>query len=69
MVTIASSSAAIDLPYLPLEVPQGLTVQLQETTSGRCWESAFPETDVGVNRRGEVTPEGILPGSVRATID
>ncbi|MBM4268972.1 MAG: hypothetical protein FJ144_20565 [Deltaproteobacteria bacterium] len=69
MVTIASSSAAIDLPYLPLEVPQGLTVQLQETTSGRCWESAFPATDIGVNRRGEVTPEGILPGSVHATID
>jgi Tol biopolymer transport system component len=66
MVTVASSSAALDLPYLPLEAPHGVTVQLHEATTNRCWEAAFPAAALSKNTRGAVTPGGSTPGVVHA---
>ena len=68
MVTILSSSPALDLPYLPLKAPHGVTVQLHESTTNRCWEAAFPASAVKVNTRGAVTPAGSTPGMVDARL-
>ncbi len=69
VVKVVSSSPALDLPYLPLEAPDGVTVQLHETTTGRCWESAFPASAVRVNRRGEIAPGGVSRGHFGAALN
>lgn len=66
---IVSSSPALDLPYLPLDAPEGVTVQLHETTTGRCWEAAFPASGVKTNRRGEIGPGRVTRGVVRADLN
>lgn len=68
MATVASSSPALDLPYLPLDAPHGVRVQLHETTTDRCWEAAFPAEALRINTRGAVTSKGATPGIVRATL-
>ena len=67
-IKITSSSPALDLPYLPLEVPGGVTVQLHEATTGRCWESAFTASDVRLNRRGAISSRGTTRGAVHAIL-
>jgi Tol biopolymer transport system component len=67
--TVLSTSAVLDLPYLPFDARNGVTVQLLESTSGRCWEAAFPASAVRTNTRGSVTSEGSTPGLVHATTD
>ena len=42
----------LDAPYLPLTAPQGLIVQLQETSSGACWGVEVPPTGIKRNERG-----------------
>jgi len=42
----------LDAPYLPLTGTQGLTVQLQDRTSGRCWSADFPAAAVRKNFAG-----------------
>ena len=44
----------LDAPYLPVAAPQGLIVQLQDTSSGRCWGVGFPLTAIKRNERGAV---------------
>lgn len=46
------SGAMLDAPYLPLTGSQGLTVQLQDRTSGRCWSADFPAAAVRKNVAG-----------------
>jgi hypothetical protein len=66
MATLVSSADVLDLPYLPLDAPNGITIQLHETTTNRCWEAAFPESAVKMNTRGSVTSGGGTPGIVHA---
>lgn len=65
---VSTHSPAIDLPYLPLDTPLGVTVQLHETTSGRCWESDFQSDDISVNRGGELKQPKVRPGMVSAVL-
>lgn len=66
---IVTSSPAIDLPYLPLDAPNGVKMQLQELTTGRCWEADFDPSTIDMNRRGEITGGGVTSGAVRADLD
>ena len=66
-ITVVSSSRALDLPYLPLEVPSGATVQLHEATTGRCWESEFPASTVRLNDGGSVGSRGSTSGVFHAS--
>lgn len=68
-VKLTTTSPAIDLPYLPIDAPQGVRVQLQEITTGRCWEADFPESSLEVNRRGEIGGGGVTSGAVRAKLN
>lgn len=65
---VVTSSPALDLPYLPLAAPAGVTVQLHETTTGRCWEAAFPETAIGTNTRGAILPGRVARGAFNADL-
>lgn len=42
----------LDAPYLPLTGTQGLTVQLQDRDTGRCWSADFPAAAVRKNFAG-----------------
>jgi hypothetical protein len=42
----------LDLPYLPIAAPNGITVQLHETSTGRCWGAHFPTSAITANTRG-----------------
>lgn len=46
--------AHLDAPYLPLNAPQGVVVQLQETTTGRCWGVEHAPATIKRNERGTV---------------
>lgn len=67
-IKVVSRAPILDLPYLPLEIPRGVNVQLHETNSGRCWESDFPPESIKRNTRGGISPAGGLRGLFRATI-
>jgi len=69
VVRVMSTSASLDLPYLPLDAPQGVTVQLHESTTGRCWEAAFDASALRINSGGAITPGRVTPGFVRADLD
>ena len=43
----------LDAPYLPRPAAKGLTVQLQDTASGRCWGADFPPSAIEKNFAGE----------------
>lgn len=51
-ILASGSGAMLDAPYLPLTGTQGLTVQLQDRTSGRCWSADFPAAAVHKNFAG-----------------
>ena len=48
------SGRHLDAPYLPVAAPQGLIVQLQDASSGRCWGVGFPTRAIKRNDRGTV---------------
>lgn len=43
----------LDAPYLPRPAASGLTVQLQDTVSGRCWGADFPASAIEKNFAGQ----------------
>jgi hypothetical protein len=51
-IVVKGSGPALDLPYLPLAAPDGITVQLHESTTGRCWGAQFPTTSISANFAG-----------------
>jgi Tol biopolymer transport system component len=51
-VVVKGSGPALDLPYLPIAAPDGISVQLHESTTGRCWSAQFPTTSIRANFAG-----------------
>jgi Tol biopolymer transport system component len=52
-IQASGKGALLDAPYLPLTGTQGLTVQLQDRDSGRCWSADFPAAAVRKNFAGK----------------
>jgi hypothetical protein len=51
-IQASGKGVLLDAPYLPLTGTQGLTVQLQDRDSGRCWSADFPAAAVRKNFAG-----------------
>jgi len=51
-VLLRGAGALLDAPYLPLDAPNGLVVQLQETTTGSCWGAELPASAIRYNVSG-----------------
>jgi hypothetical protein len=51
-VLVRGRGPLLDAPYLPIVAPNGLTVQLQDTSTGRCWGADFAPGDIKRNIAG-----------------
>lgn len=69
LLQMTSRSPILDQPYLPLDVPRGVSIQLHETTTGRCWGASFNPESITRNRRGQLGPGGISRGVFRAKVN
>jgi Tol biopolymer transport system component len=67
-IEVRGAGDLLDLPYLPLAAPNGIRVQLHETTTGRCWGADFPTTAIRANFRGTAGNGPGESGQVRAEI-
>jgi Tol biopolymer transport system component len=67
-IVVKGSGPALDLPYLPLAAPDGLTMQLHESTTGRCWGAQFPTTSIRANFAGTATGGLGQAGRLRADV-
>ena len=67
-IVVKGSGAALDLPYLPLAAPDGITVQLHESTTGRCWGAEFPTTSISANFAGTAGAGLGQAGRLRADV-
>ena len=67
-IVVKGSGPALDLPYLPLAAPDGITVQLHESTTGRCWGASFPNTSISANFAGAPGSGGRQAGRLRADV-
>jgi len=67
-ILVQGGGAALDAPYLPLDVTGGVVVQLHETDRGRCWGAAFARTDVERNDGGHVGRRSRSDGYLVATM-
>lgn len=54
LILARGSGPHLDLPYLPLLAPSGLTVQLHESESGACWGTHFPADAIERNHAGSL---------------
>ena len=52
-ITLKGKGALLDAPYLPVVAPQGLTVQLIDADSGRCFGADFPASSITRNHPGD----------------
>jgi Tol biopolymer transport system component len=67
-VEAKGSGPSLDLPYLPIAAPNGVTVQLHESTTGRCWGAHFPAAAIARNLRGSAEAGGEQSGQLRADL-
>jgi Tol biopolymer transport system component len=67
-VEVKGAGDLLDLPYLPLAAPNGIRVQLHESTTGRCWGADFPTTAIRANFRGSAGSGLGESGQVRAEV-
>jgi len=51
-VTLRGAGQLLDAPYLPLQAADGMVVQLQETSTGRCWGADLPASAIRYNVSG-----------------
>jgi len=51
-IQLHGAGSLLDAPYLPLLAPDGFVVQLQETSTGRCWGSELPASSIAYNVAG-----------------
>lgn len=58
----------LDAPYLPIVAPGGLTVQLHDTGSGRCWGAEFAPDDIKRNIAGTTERGSRRDGRVLAQL-
>lgn len=69
-LTFRGQGPLIDAPHLPLAAPNGITVQLHDTNSGRCYGAHFAPETIRRNLPGEETrgqfPDGRLAADFRA---
>ena len=69
-LTFRGEGPLIDAPYLPLAAPSGVTVQVHDTISGRCFGAHFPPESIRRNRAGEETqgrfPDGRFAADLRS---
>jgi Tol biopolymer transport system component len=68
-IVVKGVGPALDLPYLPVAAPQGIDVQLHESTTGRCWGAHFPTSAIGANFAGTLGSGPGSYGELRAEID
>lgn len=68
-LTFRGDGPRIDAPYLPLIAPGGLTAQIHDTNSGRCFGAHFPPETIRRNQPGEARdgrfPDGRLAADLR----
>jgi Tol biopolymer transport system component len=67
-IVVKGSGPALDLPYLPIAAPDGITVQLHESTTGRCWGAQFPTTSISANFAGTAGAGLGQAGRLRADV-
>ena len=67
-IVVKGSGAALDLPFLPVAAPDGITVQLHESTTGRCWGASFPNTSITANFAGTLGSGAGQTGRLRADV-
>jgi Tol biopolymer transport system component len=48
-ILLRGAGSLLDAPYLPLKAADGLVVQLQETSTGRCWGAELPASAIRYN--------------------
>lgn len=58
IIFIRGTGPQLDLPYLPLLAPSGLTVQLHDSESGSCWGTHFPAETIERNHAGTLASTG-----------
>lgn len=67
-VLVRGRGTLLDAPYLPIIAPAGLTVQLHETGTGRCWGAAFAPDDIKRNIAGTTARDSRRDGRLLAQI-
>lgn len=69
-LTFRGKGPLLDAPHLPLSAPNGVTVQVHDTNSGRCFGTHFPAEAIRRNRAGEEAdgkfPDGRFAADVRS---
>jgi Tol biopolymer transport system component len=68
-IVVKGAGPALDLPYLPLAAPEGIDVQVHESTTGRCWGAHFPTAAITANFAGSLGSGLGTYGELRAEID
>jgi hypothetical protein len=68
-IAVSGKGEMLDLPHLPLDGSQGLTVQLQEKGSGRCWSAEFDPASIAKNHAGSAEPGQSRIGRLVAGFD
>ena len=69
LLQVASRSPILDVPYLPLDVSNGVNIQMHETGSGRCWASTFGPESINRNTGGQLGLAGFSRGVFRAKLE
>jgi hypothetical protein len=51
-IWVRGEGSLLDAPYMPVDGSHGLTVQLHDSTSGRCWGAEIPANAITRNAAG-----------------